>query len=56
VDHLDHVRSVLETLHDNKLYINLNKCSFMLDWLLLEFLVSGDGIWVDEEKVRAIRE
>jgi hypothetical protein len=30
-DHMDHVRKVLETLQDNKLFINLKKCSFMMN-------------------------
>jgi len=51
------VRKVLEVLRENKLFINLKKCSFMMDQLLfLGFVVSADGIRVDEEKVRAIRE
>jgi hypothetical protein len=52
---LDHTRKVLETLRDNKLFINLKKCSFMMDQLLfLGFVASAYGIRVDEEKVRAI--
>jgi hypothetical protein len=54
---LNHVKEVMETLRANKLYINLKKCSFMIDRLpFLGFIVSSDGIRVDEEKVRAIRE
>jgi len=54
---MDHMRKVLEVLRENKLFINLKKCSFMMDQLLfLGFVVSADGIRVDEEKVRAIRE
>jgi len=54
-DHIDQVRKVLETLPDNKLFINLKKCSFMMDQLLfLGFVVSVDGIRVDEENERAI--
>jgi hypothetical protein len=57
VNHMDHVRKVLEVLRENKLFINLKKCSFMMDQLLfLGFVVSADGIRVDEEKARAIRE
>jgi hypothetical protein len=57
VNHMDHMRKVLEVLRENKLFINLKKCSFMMDQLLfLGFVVSADGIRVDEEKVRAIRE
>ena len=56
-EHLNHVREVMETLRANKLFINLKKFSFMMDQLtFLEFIVSSDGIQVDEEKVRAIRE
>jgi hypothetical protein len=47
----------METLCANKLFINLKKCNFMMDRLpFLRFIVSSDGIRVDEEKVRAIRE
>lgn len=56
-DHILHLREVLTVLQQNKLYINLTKCSFMTSNLLfLGFIVSADGIRVDEEKVRAIRE
>ena len=44
-EHLSHIREVLETLRANNLFINLKKCSFMMDPLLfLEFIVSFDGI------------
>jgi len=57
VHHMDHVRKVLEVLRENKLFINLKKCSFMMDQLVfLGFVISADGIRVDKEKVRAIRE
>jgi len=52
-----HLRKVLEALLKNKLYVNLKKCSFMISNLMfLGFIVSADGIHVDEEKVRAIRD
>ena len=39
------------------MYINLKKCSFLTDKLLfLGYVVSADGIHVDEDKVRAVRE
>ena len=57
VEHLSHLREVLLVLLHNKLYVNLKKCSFMTNSLLfLGFVVSGDGIRVDEEKIKAIRE
>lgn len=39
------------------MYINLKKCNFLTDKLLfLRYVVSADGIHVDEDKVRAVRE
>jgi hypothetical protein len=56
VNDMDHMRKVLEVLRENEMFINLKKCSFMMDQLLfLRFVVSADGIQVDEEKVRAIQ-
>ena len=56
-DHLLHLREVLTVLQINKLYINLKKCSFLTNkQLFLEFIITAEGIEVDEEKVRAIRE
>jgi hypothetical protein len=56
-NNMDHMRKVLVVLCENKLFINLKKCSFMMDQLLfLGFVVSADGIQVDEEKVRVIQE
>lgn len=55
-DHILHLREGLTVLQQNKLYINLTKCRFMTsDLLFLGFIVSADGIRVDEE-IRAIRE
>ena len=56
-NHYNHVREVLAVLQANELYINLKKCSFLTDKLLfLGYVVSADGIHVDEDKVRAVRE
>ena len=55
-DHVMHVRLVLETLKQEKLYANLKKCSFCMNRVnFLGFVVSSQGIEVDEEKVRAIK-
>ena len=55
--HLSHLREVLAVLEKSKLYVNLKKCSFMTKKLLfLRFVESGEGIQVDEEKIKAIRE
>ena len=56
-EHLTYLREVLGVLEKSKLYINLKKCNFMTKKLLfLRFVVSGDGIQVDKEKIKAIRE
>jgi hypothetical protein len=52
-----HLKLVLDLLRKEKLYANLKKCTFCTDNLVfLGFVVSADGIKVDEEKVKAIRE
>lgn len=44
-------------LNENKLYINLKKRTFVTNRLVfLGYSVGAEGIHVDEEKVRAIRE
>ena len=44
-------------LRENKFYANLKKYVFMRDSLLfLSYVVSSEGIKVDEDKVKAIRE
>ncbi|XP_040994264.1 uncharacterized protein LOC121240799 [Juglans microcarpa x Juglans regia] len=55
--HMEHLREVLSVLRENKLYINLKKCNFLTSRLLfLGFVVGEEGVHVDEEKVRTIRE
>jgi hypothetical protein len=56
-DHVVHVKSVLDVLRKEKLFANLKKCTFYTDKLVfLGFVVSAQGIQIDEEKVRAIRD
>ena len=44
-------------LQANELYINLKKCNFLTDKLMfLGYVVSVDGIHVDEDKVCAVKE
>jgi len=51
------VKAVFDALRKNKLYANLKKCSFMMESLIfLGFVVSSEGIKVDQENVKAIRE
>ena len=45
----------MNRLQTNELYINVKKCSFMtMNLIFLGFVVSSQGIYVDEEKIRAI--
>jgi len=54
---MQYLRGVLTVLQANELYINLRKCNFMTTSLIfLGFVISLQGIHVDEEKVRAIRD
>lgn len=56
-EHEGHIREVLSVLRENKLYANLKKCTFMSESLLfLGFVISKEGVKIDEEKVRATRE
>ena len=56
-EHLSHLREVLTVLQENKLYVNMKKCSFITKKLLfLGFVVSGERIQVDEEKIKVIRD
>ena len=56
-EHLLHIHSVLERLREDKLLINLKKCSFAKKELVyLGFFVSPKGLKMDPEKVKAILE
>ena len=56
-DHVKHLRSVFSALSENLLYANLKKCTFCMESVVfLGFVVSSQGISVDEEKVKAIRD
>jgi len=55
-DHKNHLQQVFEVLRKEKLYANMKKCTFCLDRVIfLGFVVSAQGIEVDEEKTKAIR-
>uniref|UniRef100_A0A2N9H3C7 CCHC-type domain-containing protein n=1 Tax=Fagus sylvatica TaxID=28930 RepID=A0A2N9H3C7_FAGSY len=56
-EHIEHLHCVLAVLRKEKLYANLKTCYFCLDKVVfLGYLVSGKGLAVDEEKVKAIKE
>ncbi|KAL0313444.1 UNVERIFIED_CONTAM: Retrovirus-related Pol polyprotein from transposon.6 [Sesamum radiatum] len=56
-EHVTHLKQVLEVLRKEKLFGNLKKCDFCTNKVVfLGFVVSGEGITVDEEKVKAIQD
>ena len=56
-ENLLHIRSVLERLREEKLLINLKKCSFSKKELVyLGFFLSPEGLKMDPEKVKSILE
>ncbi|KAH0679850.1 hypothetical protein KY284_020935 [Solanum tuberosum] len=55
-DHVSHLRIVLQTLKDKQLYAKFSKCEFWLESVaFLGHIVSGDGIRVDTQKIKAVQ-
>jgi hypothetical protein len=56
-EHLDHISQVLVVLRQNELFVKLKKCNFLtIRLVFLGFIISSEGVHVDEEKVKAIRD
>ena len=56
-DYVVHLNLVLDVLRKEKLFANLKKCIFCINKLVfLGFVVSAQGIQVDEEKIRTIQD
>ena len=54
-EHEQHLRIVMETLRENKLYAKLNKCDFWIKEVsFLGHIVSVEGIRVDLIKIEAV--
>nr|GFB06174.1 putative reverse transcriptase domain-containing protein [Tanacetum cinerariifolium] len=54
-EHEDHLRTVLQTLQQEKLYAKFSKCEFWLTSVaFLGHIVSAEGITMDPAKVEAI--
>ncbi|KAA3470789.1 reverse transcriptase [Gossypium australe] len=54
-EHVEHLRTILQTLIDKKLYANFSKSEFWLrEVKFLGLIVSGDGIRVDPSNISAI--
>jgi len=57
IEHLDHLHNVLSVLRGEKLYVNLKKFAFCMEKnVFLGYVVTAQGIEMDEEKVKAIRD
>ncbi|XP_070055084.1 uncharacterized mitochondrial protein AtMg00860-like [Nicotiana tomentosiformis] len=55
-EHEHHLRLVLRTLREQKLYAKFSKCEFCLDSVaFLGYDVSGEGIKVDPKKIEAVQ-
>ena len=55
-EHVTHVRTVLQTHRQECLYANIEKCTFGVDNIVfLGFVVSSQGVHVDESKINAIK-
>jgi hypothetical protein len=56
-EHVDHIEQVFDVLRKENLYTNLEKCTFCTDQVVfLSFVISGQGIHINESKVKAIKE
>ena len=54
--YLQHIREVLCVLRRGKFFVVVKKCVFMAcEVLFLGYVVSGDGLRVDESKIEALR-
>jgi hypothetical protein len=56
-EHVEHIKCVLAVLRKECLFANLTKCTFCTDKVVfLGFVISAQGVEVDEEKIKAARE
>ena len=54
-EHSEHLRIVLQTLREWKLYAKLSKCQFWLDRVtFLGHVISVEGVTVDPQKIKAV--
>ncbi|XP_075088377.1 uncharacterized protein LOC142170378 [Nicotiana tabacum] len=55
-DHAEHLRIVLQTLQDHKLYAKFSKCEFWLRSVaFLGYVISGEGVKVDFQKIEVVK-
>jgi len=54
-EHAEHLRRVLKTLEENKLYAKFKKCNFWMEKVhFLGHVISKEGVSVDPAKVKAV--
>jgi hypothetical protein len=54
-EHLDHLCSVFSVLRDEKLYVNLKKCTIYMEKIMfIGYVVTAHSIKMDENKVKVI--
>ena len=54
-EHAEHLRTVLQTLREKKLYAKLTKCEFWIDQVIfLGHVISKQGIQVDPKKIETV--
>ena len=54
-EHEDHLRTILQTLREERLYAKFSKCEFWLDQVVfLGHVISSRGIEVDPRKIEAV--
>lgn len=56
-NHLQHVRTILEALRTNKLFLNFKKRDFLTDKLIfLGFVINAQGVSIDPKKFLVVQE
>ena len=56
-EHKEHLKIVLQELREHQLFSKFSKCDFFKDKIqYLGHVVTKEGIYVDPEKIRAIKE
>ena len=54
-EHEQHLRAVLQTLREHRLFAKFSKCEFRLERVqFLSHVITGAGIRVDPAKVKAV--
>ena len=54
-EHLDHIRKILQTMHENQIYAKRKKCFFMKPEVpYLGHIISAKGVGMDPKKIKAM--